>query len=57
MYDDDYDDNRFRGCNNGFWDREPSDRASRMRAAAERGGVENFFDLSPEERARAYDNE
>jgi hypothetical protein len=25
-----------------------------MRDAADRGGVENFFDLSPEERAEAY---
>lgn len=25
-----------------------------MEAACERGGVSNFFDLSPEERGRAY---
>lgn len=42
--------------NNGFWDRPAQDRADRMRDAAERGGVENFFDLPPEDRARAYDN-
>ena len=54
MYNDD-DENR--GCNNDFWDRDPFDRAARMEAATRRGGVENFFDLSPEERARAYDDE
>lgn len=40
--------------NNGFWGREPDDRAERMRKAAERGGVDNFFDLPPDERAQAY---
>ncbi len=43
--------------NNGFWDRQPQDRAYRMEQAAQRGRVSNFFDLSPEERARAYDND
>ncbi|QIL72286.1 hypothetical protein G7048_19165 [Diaphorobacter sp. HDW4B] len=43
--------------NNGFFDREPEDRAERMQKAADRGGVENFFDLPPEERAAAYDEE
>jgi hypothetical protein len=55
MYNKNYDDNR--GCNNGFWDRDADERAERMRTASERGGVENFFDLSPEERAEAYDND
>ena len=41
--------------NNGFWDRPAEERAARMDAACERGGVSNFFDLSPEERGRAYD--
>ena len=40
--------------NNGFWDRPADERAEIMRKAAERSGVENFFDLSPEERAQAY---
>lgn len=42
--------------NNGFWDRPAEERAARMEAACERGGVSNFFDLSPEERGRAYDD-
>lgn len=42
--------------NNGFWDRPADDRAERMRDAAERGGVDNFFDLPPEDRARAYED-
>ena len=42
--------------NNGFWDREPEDRAARMESAAERGGVTHFFDLQPEERAQAYED-
>ena len=41
--------------NHGFWDR-PDERAERMRKAAERGGAENFFDLPPEDRARAYED-
>jgi hypothetical protein len=40
-----------------FWDRDADERAAVMRGAAERGGVENFFDLSPDERAQAYDRE
>lgn len=43
--------------NNGFWDRPADERADRMRDAAERGGVENFFDLPPEERAQAYEKD
>lgn len=43
-------------CNNGFWDRPADDRAERMRSAADRGGVENFFDLPPDERAQAYES-
>lgn len=42
--------------NNGFWDRPAEERAALMEAACERGGVVNFFDLSPEERVRAYDS-
>ncbi len=42
-------------CNNGFWGRDPEERASRMDAACERGGTSNFFDLPPEERAACYD--
>lgn len=41
--------------NNGFWDRPADERAARMNAACDRAGVDNFFDLSPEERGRAYD--
>ena len=43
-------------CNNGFWDRPAEERAARMDAACERGGVESFWDLSPEERGRTYDS-
>jgi len=39
----------------GFWDRPADERAQIMGAAAERCGVEHFFDLSPEERFQAYD--
>lgn len=53
--DNDYHDSRFNDSNNGFWDRPADERADRMAAAAERGGVENFFDLTPDERAQAYD--
>lgn len=42
--------------NSGFWGRPADERAERMRKAAERGGVENFFDLPPEERAQAYED-
>lgn len=42
--------------NQGFWDRPVDERAERMRKAADRGGVENFFDLPPEERAQAYED-
>jgi len=41
--------------NNGFWDRPADERAARMDAACERGGVSSFWDLSPEERGRAYE--
>ena len=41
--------------NNGFWDLPAEDRAVRMEAACERGNAGNFYDLSPEERGRAYD--
>ena len=43
--------------NNGFWSRPADERAEHMRAAADRGGVGNFFDLTPEERADAYSQE
>lgn len=43
--------------NNGFWDLPPETRASIKQSACERGGVSDFYDLSPEERARAYDRE
>lgn len=46
-----------RACNNGFWDLDPGERGARMDAACERGGVSNFFDLSPEERGTAYGDE
>ena len=46
-----------RTCNNGFFDLEVDERSERMQIAAERGGVENFFDLPPEERARCYEDE
>lgn len=45
---------RFNDSNEGFWDRPADERAERMRQAADRAGVENFFDLTPEERAEAY---
>ena len=41
--------------NHGFWDRPVEERAAIMESACERGGVSNFFDLSAEERDRAYD--
>lgn len=43
--------------NNGFWDLDPEERAARMESACERGETVNFFDLSPEERGRAYDDD
>lgn len=43
--------------NNGFFDRPAQERAGIMEKAAERGGVENFFDLPPEDRAQAYNRE
>lgn len=43
--------------NNGFWDRPADERAERMRRAAERCGAENFFDLPPEDRAQAYEED
>jgi len=46
-----------RGTNNNFFDREVDDRADRMQKASESGGVTDFFDLSPEERAACYDEE
>jgi hypothetical protein len=52
----DHTDSQFNDSNNGFWDRPADDRADRMRAASERGGVDNFFDLPPEERAQAYED-
>lgn len=55
----DYYDSRFKNDspNVGFFDLPVDERAERMQAAADKGGVENFFDLSPEERAEAYANE
>lgn len=38
----------------GFYDFPADERAEIMRDAAERGGVENFFDLDADERAAAY---
>lgn len=52
-----FNDSGFNDSNNGFWDRPADERAERMRTAAERGGVANFFDLPPEERADAYNEE
>lgn len=46
---------RVNTVNNGFWDLPPDERSALMESACERGGVTNFFDLSPEERGRAYD--
>lgn len=42
--------------NSGFWGLPADERAERMRKAADRGDLENFFDLPPEERARAYED-
>jgi len=41
-------------CNRGFWDLPTEARSQAMERACERGGVDNFSDLSPEERGRAY---
>lgn len=46
-----------RMCNNGFFDLGADERYERMQVAAERGGVENFFDLPPEERAQCYEED
>lgn len=46
--------NNYFTVNNGFWDRPVEERAAIMEQACERGGVDNFFDLSPEERGEAY---
>lgn len=43
--------------NNNFWDRTPEERAVAMDVACQRGGTDNFSDLSPEERSRAYEDE
>lgn len=43
--------------NSSFWDRPADERAALMERAAERGGVTDFFDLSPEERAATYEQE
>lgn len=43
--------------NNGFWDRDPKDRAAAMQRACDRAGTESFWDLSPEERAQAYERD
>lgn len=51
------DDRRINTVNNGFWDRPPEERSAIMQSACERGGVSDFFDLSAEERAAAYDRE
>lgn len=50
------DETKPRTVNNGFWDKTPQERAASMDAACERNGVSNFFDLPPEERARAYED-
>lgn len=42
--------------NNGFWDLPAEERNAIMKAACERAGAENFFDLDPEDRRRAYEN-
>ncbi len=46
-----------RTCNNGFFDLEADERSNRMQIAADRGGVENFFDLPLEERAQCYEDD
>lgn len=55
MSNNDYSNEHYFAVNNGFWDRPPEERAFLMERACERGGVDNFFDLSPEERGQAYD--
>lgn len=52
--ENEHDDNRLNDSNCGFWDRPVEERAAVMGVACDRGGVDNFFDLSPEERADAY---
>jgi len=47
---------RRNALNNGFWDRDPEDRARAMERACERNGVSSFWDLPPEERTRAYED-
>ena len=54
---DSRDNDRPRAMNNGFWDRPVEERAARVDAACERYGVTNFFDLSPEERGTAYEDD
>jgi len=41
--------------NNGFWDLDADERAAIIESACDRAGIENFCDLSPEERSRAYE--
>jgi hypothetical protein len=41
--------------NHGFWDLHPDERAVITETACERAGVDNFYDLSPEERDAAYE--
>jgi hypothetical protein len=48
-------DELFHPTNHGFWDLPAGERAQFMEEAAARCGVENFYDLSPEERDSAYE--
>lgn len=41
--------------NNGFFDLPADERAQRAEAAMELAGVDNLFDLEPEERAYVYE--
>ncbi len=41
--------------NNGFYLLPPDERAIAMERACEKHGVDNFFDLSPEERGEVYE--
>lgn len=40
--------------NHGFWDLDPEERARITEDACEKAGVDNFHDLSAEERDEAY---
>ena len=42
-------------CNSGLWDLPDDERAEIMDQACDQNDTEHFYDLEPEERARAYE--